>query len=252
MMQIQKYGWIKQHPDFRDHAPWTFAAQSLPAHFSLRDKMPPIWQQGHIGSCSAHGSCAAFVTDRMRQGEPDFMPSRLFVYYNGRAYAGNANHDSGSSIRDVMKGLAQFGAPPDSLWGYTEDHVTAKPPDAAYVEARKHIVTQYAPVIQSADAIKLAVLNGYPVVFGFMVYSSFEHGPVQTTGLVSLPTWFDSPIAGHAVCVTGWDSRNPTLYEVRNSWGPSWGDNGYMWFPEAYLLNGQLCSDFWTVRSVLA
>jgi C1A family cysteine protease len=37
---------------------------------------------------------------------------------------------------------------------------------------------------------------------------------------------------------------------VRNSWGPTWGQQGYFTLPYAYLTDPNLASDFWTIRLV--
>jgi hypothetical protein len=45
----------------------------------------------------------------MKQGLEDFVPSRLFIYYNERAIEGNVGVDSGAYIRDGIKERGQSG-----------------------------------------------------------------------------------------------------------------------------------------------
>ena len=40
----------------------------------------------------------------------------------------------------------------------------------------------------------------------------------------------DSSVVDHAVALVGWKTVGKDNYWlVRNSWGPTWGENGYMW-----------------------
>lgn len=86
----------------------------------------------------------------------------------------------------------------------------------------------------------------FRAVFGFSVYSS-----LRNAADIPLPTSLDSLQGGHAVMAVGYDdnhivpgsSRGSLI--IRNSWGPSWGENGYGYLPYEYLLSG-LARDFWT------
>ena len=91
--------------------------------------------------------------------------------------------------------------------------------------------------------------SGFPFVFGFSVYASFEGADVAKTGVVPLPQAGEQQLGGHAVLAVGYDDT-PQRFIVRNSWGPSWGMAGYFTIPYAYLTNSSLADDFWTVRLV--
>ena len=82
--KIQRYGWVPDLPDQRDHL---YAALprflvALPPSFDLRPQFPPVFDQGQLGSCTANVIAAAFQFDQLKQGIADFTPSRLFIYYN--------------------------------------------------------------------------------------------------------------------------------------------------------------------------
>jgi C1A family cysteine protease len=91
--------------------------------------------------------------------------------------------------------------------------------------------------------------TGFPFVFGFAVYESFESQAVIRTGIVSLPGKDERMVGGHAVMAVGYDDAKK-LFTVRISWCAAWGDHGYFDMPYAYFANAQLSSDFWTVRTM--
>ena len=57
----------------------------------------------------------------MQQKLKDFMPSRLFIYYNERAVEGTIASDSGAMIRDGIKSVAKLGVCDETVWPY-DDH----------------------------------------------------------------------------------------------------------------------------------
>src|SRR2546430_14184641 len=64
--------------------------------------------------------------------------------------------------------------------------------------------------------------SGYPFVFGFTVYESFETNAVARTGHVPMPASGEHVLGGHAVCTVGYDIKR-RWFICRNSWGTSWG-----------------------------
>jgi len=97
--------------------------------------------------------------------------------------------------------------------------------------------------------MKGCMASGYPFVFGFSVYQSFESQQVAKSGHASMPAPGEKAVGGHAVVAVGYDDSQ-NWFIVRNSWGSGWGMKGYFTLPYAYLLNGNLSDDFWTIRIV--
>ena len=96
---IKRYGWVPDLPDARDHmyaAPVEMMAK-LPAKVDLRPHCPPVYDQGQLGSCTGNAIAGAVQFDREKQKlKPDFVPSRLFIYYGERVIEGTVDTDSGA------------------------------------------------------------------------------------------------------------------------------------------------------------
>lgn len=247
-----RYGWVRDLPDHRDHlyaAPPAVLAV-LPKKIDLRAKCPPVLDQGQLGSCTANAIANAHLFDQMKEkAKHRFSPSRLFIYYNERVMEGTVKSDAGAQIRDGIKTLAQKGACPETLWPYEISKFTKKPPATAYAEASKHQAVAYQRVTQSLAQMKGCLAAGYPFVFGFSVYESFESAAVAKTGKVPMPASGEKQLGGHAVLAVGYEDSNQHVI-VMNSWSDKWGDKGYFHLPYAYINDADLAADFWTVRVV--
>jgi C1A family cysteine protease len=214
----------------------------------LRAGLPALYDQGQLGSCTGNAIAAAVAFDRTKEGDAPWAPSRLFIYYCERMLENTVSQDAGAMIRDGMKGLSQAGVCPETVWPYVEAQFATRPTDSAFQDAVKCVATQYSRVDQTLDGLKGCLAAGFPVVFGFTVYESFEGADVARTGKVSMPAPGESAIGGHAVLLCGYTDDDSTFI-VRNSWGPGWGDGGYFWMPYAYLIDNNLADDFWTLRT---
>ena len=251
MYRISRYGWLPDIPDQRDFA---YAAPSavllkLPEKTDLRAFCPPVYDQGQLGSCTANAICAAFQFGLMKQKTSAFTPSRLFVYYNERMIEHSVNNDSGAMIRDGMKTVNREGVCPEDEWPYLTAKFAQKPPPTCYTEALRHQVLSYHRVPRLLEQMKGCLADGYPFVFGFTVYESFETADVAKTGILNMPGTKESVLGGHAVLAAGYDDPS-RRFIVRNSWSDKWGIKGYFTMPFDYLLAQNLSDDFWTIRLV--
>jgi C1A family cysteine protease len=246
------YGWIPDLPDSRDfpYSAPIAALGPLPASVDMRAVCPAVYDQGQLGSCTANAIGGALQFDQMKQGLADvFVPSRLFIYYNERVIEGTVDEDAGAMLRDGIKSVAKQGAPHERLWPYAITKFRTKPPAAAFKDAAQHPAVLYQRVARDIDQMKGCLASGYPFVFGFSVYASFESAAVASGGHAPMPKPAETLLGGHAVDAVGYDDEQQ-WFLARNSWGTAWGLDGYFTLPYAYLLDEDLSDDFWTIRLV--
>lgn len=270
----RKYGHIKSIKDSRDltirfnedhvklFAQKYNLSENNPTLFDLRNfvKLPEALSdidQGSLGSCTANAISFAYAFNEIKQSNKDiFLPSRLFIYYNERLIEGTVNQDSGAQLVDGIKAINKYGVCDEHHWIYDPLKFTVEPPKNIYEEAKNARAVKYASIDFSNDHtiadrikhLKIALQSGYPVVFGFTVFSSFETEIVAQTGIVPIPSYEDQILGGHAVCAVGFDE---SYFIVKNSWGPKWGKNGYFYMPAEYLADPNLADDFWIITNVL-
>jgi C1A family cysteine protease len=260
----RRYGWKPDLPDARD---LIFAAPAvpvgqLPDKVDLREQCPPVYDQGRIGSCTSNAISGAYEFGLNKQQLTDFVPSRLFIYYNERTIEGSVGFDAGAMIRDGIKSVHKLGVCPESEWPYDDTppvnagdpwpagaKAGEKPTDACYQDALKNTATVYRRVVRDLDQFRGCLAEGYPFVLGFSVYSGFESADVAAGGVMNLPGPDEDLLGGHAVLAVGYDDAGQRFL-VRNSWGPGWGQDGYFTMPYTYLTQRSLSADFWTLRTV--
>lgn len=244
----KRLGFRVQPKDQRDrllmplHAP-----QTLPPRVDLSSLCPPILNQGDIGSCVANAVGAAFRFALKKQKARDFQPSRLFLYYNARAIQGWENEDSGAYIRDGFKSINRDGVCVESSYKYNPALFASKPPARAYKSAERHQAVEYNAVEQNLLSLKACIADGFPFVFGFSVYESFER--VGKDGVMPYPQYSEQQLGGHAVAMVGYNDETQ-MFKAMNSWGVGFGDKGYFYLPYSVVTNRNLASDFWTIRLV--
>lgn len=250
--QVKWYGWRPDIPDMRDRkfsAAGPFKA-ALPDQVDLRKGFDHIYDQSNLGSCTANAIGMLGQYLMTRSGTKSFTPSRLFIYWNERFIEGDVQNDSGAYIRDGMKVVNTLGCPPESLWWYDVKKFRVKPNKRVFAAGENHKFGEYRRIDnRSLDDMRACLASGFPFVFGFAVYESFEGSTVAKTGVVPMPGPGEAMLGGHAVLAMGYD-HSSRRFIVRNSWGRDWGMGGDFTIPYDYLTNNDLADDFWTSRSI--
>jgi len=197
-----------------------------------------VYKQGTIGSCTACSvnSLISFVLRNKIQ----WIPSRLFTYYNSREFENNICVDHGSTLRNSIKSLVQKGVCNEDLWPYNQPFST-RPSTEAYESASLIKVVKYASIRCTVEQFEQALLNGFIIAFGIPIYSSFF---TARNGDIPHPNIQHDRFMGyHAIVCVGYDSQQ-SRFKFRNSWGTEWGDQGYGTIPYSML---QFAVDAWTI-----
>ena len=106
--------------------------------------------------------------------------------------------------------------------------------------------------------IEALLSNDHPIVVGFTVYESFMTAAVAASGIMPIPQINEQVEGGHSVLAVGYLIDYPAGNQgvtdwiiCRNSWGTSWGQNGYFLVPrDSCFLNSNMFSDFWAITGL--
>jgi C1A family cysteine protease len=247
----RKYGWYPGKPDpFCLRYSSIRSASILPSVVDLRNFCPAVYDQGDLGACTANALGGLVQVLQKKANRKVFTPSRLFVYYNSRVLENLVSEDSGASLTDTMNVATNLGSPNEAVWWYNIVKYKVKPNLRVYADGLNCRISD--PLLldnTNLYELKSCLVEGYPFVFGFTAYDSFESYDVSVSGMVPMPKQHEGVLGGHAMCAVGYDDSKQAFL-VRNSWGANWGLGGYCYMPYAYLTDGNLAGDFWTAHSL--
>ncbi|MDC6350495.1 C1 family peptidase [Zeaxanthinibacter sp. PT1] len=202
---------------------------------SLKAFVPEIRDQGGYGTCVGWSSAYYGRTminarqknlkDKARISENTFAP--VFVYLNANR-DDDYNCQGGAYIDKALKVMVDEGTP------YLRDYdvmCDTAIPDSIKLKAQENRLRDYVRLFQmdesdevKLESVKRSLTNGNPVIIGFKVENSFysasnvfEPDSLGITG-------------GHAMCVVGYDDEKyGGAFEIVNSWGNEWGNDGFIW-----------------------
>lgn len=206
----------------------------------------PLKDQSRIGSCASHSAADLVEMEYALNKIERILPlSELWHYYVVRSpeFMNVPGQDSGQDFRSMCKVLAQKGIAPEVLCPYDVTKFNDKPTYWADMFASYYKILSYHRVTSVADIAKVIYLN-HPIALGVYVTPAF----MRHRGKEAIqPANDDRMLGGHAIVLLGYDLPN-RRYKIKNSWGSGWGDNGYAWVSESYLL--KYCIDMWHVKVV--
>jgi Papain family cysteine protease len=245
-MVTRKFGALRDVHDVRDRMYKVGRSASYPQQVDLREFAGPIKDQGQEGSCTGHAFSSAREWMARRYEHTFLILSPQYLYVEELIADGSFPHDAGAMPRTGCRTLTTKGCCEASLYPYVAGRLAA-PTLEQEQNALKYKAGAYHRIGTLQDFLGcLADPTPWPVTIGFTVYESFMTPAVARTGLVPTPKPGEQPQGGHEVLCLGYD-LSKQLALVQNSWGDSWGQQGYFWMPFAVITAPD--TDLWIVHT---
>ena len=230
IMNQEEYDAMEKHDPSEEMG---FASGNLPSRISYRAYTPYVGVQ--IGSSCAgwaigYGMLSTMQNIRMNSTDKNFNTARAMDPYYLYAFQSNPEDSClfGSSMNIGLGVLQEFGC---KLKHKKPILKCDSPIDKDYVSIesrRPYRINSFDPLKFSIENIKIELFKKNIVGVGTYLDSNFDSLNFQN------PLWRpnnESKVEkGHAMCIIGYnDTKFGGAFEVMNSWGSSWGDNGYCW-----------------------
>lgn len=225
-----------------------FAAATYERKVDLRRYCSPIFDQQKIGSCCAVSLCGALEYLVNKDNKAPKRLSPLFLFYNARKMSDSTDQIDGTMTPHANAAVMAFGVCDENLWPYREETARQAPPRDAYTAATGFEAVQYAR-LGSTDEVKATVSGGLPVMFASDIGMSYFDEAARTGRMPAMGSIEGGRPCAHAMLIVGYDEDDKT-WLVRNSWGESYGERGYLRIPYDLFNRHVWNDDMWVIGAL--
>ncbi|MDQ0114957.1 C1 family peptidase [Paenibacillus harenae] len=208
----------------------------------LRDILLEARDQGERGTCVAFA-----ITCCHEQHRNDSTILSEEFLYRGCKQIDN-DDDDGTTFESAFQTLAALGQAEGSLLPYVPTLSFPIPIDldiSLINNATQRKVAVYSKVLPNTVEIERILEQERTVAVGVHVHDNFYNPP---EAYIDIPLR-ESFRGGHAILIVGYGYRTDNsepYFIIRNSWGASWGKNGYGFLSYAYF-NKYRIGDAWYI-----
>lgn len=220
----------------------------LPPRVDLKPFCPPVRNQGDIFSCVGWAvGYGALTIERSikynctnKKEIADNANSALFIY---NQIKDQDDCQKGTRISDAIQFLMENGDCLAKDFDHNVNDCSRVPEPALSDAAKVFSIGDYMTLfgmdeepMKKVWKVKAALAQRKPVVIGMSVRKNFYQ--LQRARFWWPQQGNTSPAGGHAMTVIGYD-EGQQAFQILNSWGKNWGNNGYIWVKYKYF--GQFC-----------
>lgn len=186
----------------------------------------PVKDQRNCGSCWAFSTVGALESNiRIRDGVVKDLSEQYLLSCNTDGWSCRGGwwaHDY--HLNKIPPNETNAGTVYEADFPYVARDDSCNPPHTHHEKIISWAYVGPENDVPSVAAIKQAIYDHGPVSAAVCVGPSFESysgGVFQTN---------ECGEVNHAVLLVGWDDNQGTngIWYLRNSWGPGWGESGYM------------------------
>ena len=220
------------------------AAAALPAAVDLRKPWWDIGDQENTGSCVGWASADGVVRYHMVQAGKLAKTQKLSPRYVWMASKETDEYtarpesfieEAGTSLKTAMDICRKYGVATMPYLSF-EIHTLMYTghENAFYAAAAQRRTTSYFNLHKNLSQWKSWLVNNGPILAGLSVDQTWDNAGA-THG--NLDTFLPNTVrGGHAVTVVGYTATGRFI--IRNSWGTTWGDQGFGYASPAYIAAG--------------
>ncbi len=234
---------------------------NIPITYDISKYLPEVRSQGKQGSCVAWAT--GYYLKSFQENYEDFEKEILTIDNEmSPAYIYNqikvTDCSGGSVIQDALDIINNQGIVDWNLMIYNENECSTQPNDLQKDLAESNKIENYFYFDPELvfEQTKASLLNDQPVVIAITIDRSYFGARDENGEFIYRK--FKSADGGHAMLVVGYDDdRN--AFKVVNSWGKSWGNQGFVWIDyKAFQEAGDVSSDFpilceaWITNDIIA
>jgi C1A family cysteine protease len=194
---------------------------AAPPTLDLRPYLLPVKDQGENGDCVAFSTACTKEYQEYVVNDTLTPLSAWFIYTNANVDA-PMSCDTGLDITQGFDIIKNMGVSPELHYPTPKTCPKDMPvaiPQNALDNAKKYKIHSYNE-IGSINELKTALANFGPCPIGFPVYNYTSTFWEKKSG--------DILQGGHCVSVVGYTDES---FIIRNSWGSSWANEGYTFWP---------------------
>jgi hypothetical protein len=221
----------------------TRSYDSLPRSVSLKQYSPIPENQGRYGTCvgwstayaarTISESIAMNRTDRTVTSNNVFSPIHLY-----KNISTDSTGQSGTYIADALSFMRDEGAVKRLAFERTTDFPLIML--SAFASSRRYPISGYVrlflnpgvpgTIAERVLPVKKSLSEGKPVIIGMNTPYPRPNSFDRARDIWRPTERPDEVDGGHAMCVVGYDDdMYGGAFEIQNSWGTRWGNEGYIW-----------------------